>query len=114
MASSAIWNGDTLALRQGYTSLLQMRTVLAGRRGFVMRASLSTVTARIDHGVWVADCPYCAGAEPVSLTHRTFFCLSCGMLNGLSRWRVVVFPADIAATEALVAELPPSERNWRS
>lgn len=109
---SRIDDGETIAQRLGYASHLAMRSALAQQRAFRPRAGTSTVSARIDAGRWVADCPYCAGSEVVSKTTRIFFCLSCGMADDNGRWRSVVFPGDIAAVEATVAGLPPKLRHW--
>ncbi|MFJ4990074.1 hypothetical protein ACIP9H_40540 [Streptomyces sp. NPDC088732] len=62
--------------------------------------------ARIDHNRWVADCP-CQSAQIVTPADPRFACPECG--NG---WIEVVFPEDVDAVEASVADELPHERNW--
>lgn len=109
---SRIIDGDDVARLLGYLSETAMREALAVRRGFRTRLGTATVTARIDAGRWVADCPYCAGGEVVSKTAKVFFCQSCGMVADGGRVRVVVFPEDLKGVEALVTDLPPNQRFW--
>lgn len=47
------------------------------------------VNARLDAGRWLADCPYCDGAELVTPADPIFFCLSCGSKG---TYHPVVFP----------------------
>lgn len=110
---SRIDDGETVAQRMGFFNHAALRQSLAAARGFRPRLGTGTVYARIDAGRWVADCPLCAGSEVVSKAAPVFFCLSCGMVSDSGRARVVLFPADSAATEALVADLPPNQRNWQ-
>jgi len=111
---SRIVDGEDVARQAGYATALAMRQALAVIRKVQPRVGTNTVTARIDAGRWVADCPYCAGSEVVSRTGKIFFCLSCGMAADGGRVRVVVFPADIVAVEALVSDLLPNQRFWTS
>ncbi|MEU6344489.1 hypothetical protein ABZ883_26475 [Streptomyces sp. NPDC046977] len=62
--------------------------------------------ARIDHNRWVSDCP-CGSAQVVTPADRRFACPECGY-----GWIEVVFPEDVDAVEASVANDIPSERNW--
>jgi hypothetical protein len=62
--------------------------------------------ARIDAGRWVADCP-CGSAQVVSPDDPRMFCVEC-----LTGWHAVTFPADPAAAELAVAELPAHRRFW--
>lgn len=96
----------------GIADAATLRTVWAGSRRFTIRLGTGTVAARIDAGRWVVDCPLCLGAEVVSRSVPIFFCLSCGMASDGGRIRRVTFPADIATTEAGVADLRVSERYW--
>lgn len=109
---SRIQDGEDAARLMGFATHQAMRETLATRRGFRPRVGTQTVTARIDAGRWVADCPYCRGAEVVSRTGKVFFCLSCGMAADGGRVRIVVFPVDVATVEATVADLTPGERYW--
>lgn len=71
--------------------------------GIILGQSL---TARINHGRWVADCP-CQSAQIVTPADPRMWCVECG-----TGWWQVVFPADVDAVEQLLADLPTAERNW--
>ena len=62
--------------------------------------------ARIDHNRWLADCP-CHSAQVVSPADARMACTECGY-----GWVALIFPEDVAAAEASVAQLLPHERNW--
>ena len=62
--------------------------------------------ARINHGRWVADCP-CGSAQVVTPVDQRLACPECG-----AGWLRVVFPDDVAAAEASVADELPHLRNW--
>lgn len=62
--------------------------------------------ARINHNRWVADCP-CGSAQVVSPADPRTACTECGY-----GWVPLVFPADVDAVEASVAEELPHLRNW--
>ncbi|MEU0181769.1 hypothetical protein ABZ312_11360 [Streptomyces sp. NPDC006207] len=62
--------------------------------------------ARINHNRWVADCP-CGSAQIVTPTDQRMACPECGL-----GWIEVVFPEDVDAAEAAVADQLPHERNW--
>ena len=109
---SRIVDQEDLARLRGSVNAQTLRTLWAGLRGFRVRLGTATVVARIDAGRWVADCPLCNGAEIVSKSTPIFFCMSCGMASDGGKVRLVTFPADITATEAAVADLRVSERNW--
>lgn len=68
-------------------------------------------TARYDTGRWLADCPNpdCNSAEAVDPDDPRFYCFSCRTQEA---WADVIFPEDVAAIEAGLAELPLSEQNW--
>lgn len=62
--------------------------------------------ARINHNRWIADCP-CGSAQVVTPSDPRMACTECGF-----GWIVLVFPEDVAAVEAAVAEELPHLRNW--
>jgi hypothetical protein len=80
------------------------------------------VVARIDHGRWIGDCNLndavnvrvCPNAQYVDEADLRFFCITCHNAEIGGRWRTVVFPADIEATEAPLLALPATEQNWTS
>lgn len=65
-----------------------------------------TLYARIDAGRWVASCP-CNSAQIVTPADPRMWCVEC-----LSGWFKVVFPADVDAAEAAVADLPAAAAFW--
>lgn len=62
--------------------------------------------ARIDAGRWIAECP-CRSAQVVSPDDPRLMCVEC-----LAGWFTVVFPDDVTAAEASVADLLPAARFW--
>ncbi|MEV4863275.1 hypothetical protein [Streptomyces ossamyceticus] len=62
--------------------------------------------ARINHNRWIADCP-CGSAQVVTPADPRIACTECGL-----GWIVLVFPEDVAAVEASVADELPHLRNW--
>ena len=72
--------------------------------------------ARIDHGRWLADCPYCRGAELVTLDDPVFLCLSCGNVVCMSQFLPVQFPNEQRRNriEELLIIRPLPNRNWRT
>lgn len=65
-----------------------------------------TAHARINHNRWVADCP-CGSAQVVTPDDPRMACTECGF-----GWLRLVFPDDVPAVEASLADLLPHLRNW--
>jgi len=74
----------------------------------------SPLSARIDHGRWIADCPDCSGAECVTMDDPTFMCLSCGNIGADGKFRRVSFPQEIERKEIenLLVQRPAHNRSW--
>lgn len=72
------------------------------------------VKVRINHGRWLADCPYCTGAQLADPLDHRFFCVDCLMEQGNGRWCEVEWPVAITANtiEAALAGRPTSAKNW--
>jgi hypothetical protein len=72
--------------------------------------------AYVNHGRWVADCPFCDGGELVTPEDPRFFCLSCGHLGTTAEggWLAVGFPSTEAqaAIDQELALRPEPNRNW--
>ena len=71
--------------------------------------------AYINHGNWVADCPFCTGAELVDPDDRRFWCLGCDMRGNGGKWLRVAMPAPAkrAQIEGLMLARPRDRnRNW--
>jgi len=68
--------------------------------------------ARVNHGRWVADCPFCSSAVVADPEDPRFFCVHC-LNNGTGKWVRVVWPEDFAAIEAeLALRARTTHRNW--
>jgi len=71
--------------------------------------------AQVNHGRWVAHCPFCDGAELVDLAEPLFCCLSCDNAAAGGRWLMVQFPAPVERAlieAALLARPAARNRNW--
>jgi len=76
-------------------------------------AEAPIIQARVNHGNWIADCPFCAGAELVDPTDLRFWCLSCDMSANGGQWLPVAVPAMRAEIETALVIRPRAEnRNW--
>ncbi len=72
-----------------------------------------TVNARVDHGRWLADCPFCRGAEEVDREHPLFLCLSCWNEPVGGRWVRVIFPRHWQLIERELSKRPEEPtQNW--
>ncbi len=77
--------------------------------------SSQTIQARINHGRWIAHCPFCAGAEYVFLEHPVFYCQSCWMEAVGGQGLRVIVPSAKARTgiEGELLKRPlVATRNW--
>ena len=68
------------------------------------------IPARIDYGRWIADCPYCGGAEYIDPAEPFLFCLSCGMTGNKNLALPITLPASQAEIEGVLLERPVDER----
>ena len=77
-------------------------------------ANITPIPARINHGRWIADCPYCTGAEMVDPNDPVFYCLNyeCTRPHNTSPLPVQ-FPAGRVGLEnALLRRPEMKNRNW--
>ena len=71
------------------------------------------VNAEINHSRWIANCPFCTGAEYVFLDNPVFLCQSC-FNDGSKRPLMVNLPKGIAKIEAELNKRQRLEnRNWQ-
>lgn len=72
------------------------------------------VEARVDHGRWLADCPFCNGAELVTEDDPIFLCLSCGNAEVKGELLDVKFPSLSTRKQAedLLRARSRHHRNW--
>ena len=69
------------------------------------------VTARINHGRWIADCPGCNSALVIDLSEPVFMCVECGNAGNGGKWFQVTVPRNRAAIEAELLKRPMNGRN---
>jgi len=88
-----ITTAKTIANKDNCKTTFEWLQKAALRKGLKLSKQIgkSPVTARIDHGRWIADCE-CKGAEYVDPVEPIFFCLSCMNANHGGLLRPVVFP----------------------
>lgn len=82
---------------------LRQQRRLTPPEGFILGHRLY---AQVNHNRWVADCP-CGSAQVVSPEDPRMACTECG-----AGWFALVFPEDVQAVEAGLADLMPHDRNW--
>jgi len=101
------------AARLGYRTTRIMTTSLARRNGHTYRngAQGEPQMARLNHARWLVDCPFCKGAEIVSVGGE-FFCQSCGMKENGGHPMPVAFPGSRRQIEVLVQQRPEEHCNW--
>jgi hypothetical protein len=71
--------------------------------------------ARVDHGRWMADCPFCPSAQIISKDDRRYFCPECVMEKIGGAMVHVVWPSDdkVAEIERLLLRRPrPAAMGW--
>ncbi len=79
--------------------------------------SSTTAEARIEHGRWIVDCPYCKGAQFASKADRRFFCVDCGheATSDEGRWLKVAWPRNPDEIEQELVRRPNVvNRNWKA
>lgn len=90
---SGIVTAKTIARRDGCGTVAEWIRKAAGRMELRVAEGVSgdPVTARVDHGRWIADCE-CRGAEYVDPEEPMFWCFSCQNLANGGKARPVKFP----------------------
>ncbi len=84
----------------------------AAERGFAFIAMpRGEVAVRVNHGRWLADCPYCHGAE-IARVGEPFYCMSCGMAGNAGHTMTARFPDDAAQIEHALESRPLENQNW--
>lgn len=96
----------TGATREQFTAKHDAMMREAGRESW--RAP-GRITARVNHGRWVADCPYCRRAMAPSRVWQVGCCFACG-----ARFEgdAVVFPPNADAIEQALLLRLEQQRNW--
>lgn len=105
--------------RMGHEQWVRQRLAAMGRLDAMPAATSPDVMvgARIDHGRWIVDCPFCPAAELADLLDLRFFCTDRDCLNkgAPHLWLSVAVPAPELrlAIEAALLALPENRRHWR-
>jgi hypothetical protein len=69
------------------------------------------VSARINHGRWIADCSGCNSALVVDLGQLAFMCVECGNSNNGGKWLKIILPKNRKAIETELLKRPCNGRN---
>lgn len=100
-----------LMIKAGRAIPSQMIQVLQGKP--LEMAEIAPVLAYINHGRWVADCPFCPGAELIFQDDPTFLCLSCFNQEANFKSLSIAFPLNTNKIEAILEGRPIiGGRNW--
>jgi len=78
-------------------------------------AEAPVVKAEINHGRWIAKCPFCNGAELVDPQDLRFMCCSCFNSKVGGKWLKIEMPdaeTKEAVEKALLARPERSTRSW--
>lgn len=77
-------------------------------------ANSPIVRAKINHGRWIADCPFCTGSELVWFEEPSlFFCFSCKNKAVGSYLLKVEIPKSYQKIENILMVRHPVNRNWQ-
>lgn len=87
------------------------RTLAQNKGQPFVEGTTGKVSARVNHGRWLANCQYCAGAELVE-PGEVFFCFSCGMKQNDGHPAEVVFPKDRTAIDDALRARAEENQNW--
>lgn len=71
--------------------------------------------ARIDHGRWVVDCPFCPSAQMAFEEDHRFLCADCLNADASGAWVRVIWPKPAVrkAIEGPLVVRPKANQNWR-
>jgi len=104
---------EDLARRGGHeTGAAFRRRIAAGRMIRMPAETVGEVAAEVNHGRWIARCPFCSGAELVSRVDAVFFCFSCHMEGNGGRAMRVLFPCNRRQIEVLLEQRPIHNQHW--
>lgn len=94
------------------TEFARIITKKLGKR-IIYEISGESLDAEVNHGRWIARCPYCSGAEIADSADPVFMCLSCFNEENGGRFRPVRFPVDLESIETeLKSRKNENHQNW--
>lgn len=70
--------------------------------------------ARVDHGRWIVDCPFCPGAARAGWREARFICAECFHVGTEAEGKFirVEWPPNVEEIETVLEARPPQRRNW--
>lgn len=96
----AFWRGSRASISPKFPSELRI-------------AESPVIRARVNHGRWITDCPFCSGSEAVWLEEPSlFFCFSCQNKAVGGHLVRVVIPRNYIRIEDILLVRHPINRNW--
>jgi hypothetical protein len=101
--------GVTIAARElseaDYVALAEAR---AGKNKRPIVPRPHVLTAYVNDGRWLADCPHCGSGIIIGPVWTVAICLGC-----YSRYASPPMPAEREAIEAALSDRPQAAQNWR-
>ena len=76
------------------------------------------LTAQVNHGRWLVQCPICPSAAYAPREVPLFYCVECGSKENAGYWYRVIYPDQKRRIEALLLKRPAvlprsaANRNW--
>jgi len=103
-----------LARKMGFRAFTLDQVRRLGHKPDVGPATGPPISARINHGRWIADCPFCPGAELVDPDTPEFMCWSCANAKNGGRFVRVDVPNahQRDEIEGLLDGRPQENQNW--
>ena len=78
-----------------------------------MMSNKATAYARVNHGVWLVDCPWCKSVQRASREDHRFFCVECENNTVKNVWIPVEWPTEWREIELLLGVRPiQANMNW--
>lgn len=72
----------------------------------------TAISAYVNHGRWIAECPDCKNAQLACKTDHRFLCNECGNVAVDNLWRAVIWPANVEGIESMLESRPRVNQNW--
>lgn len=70
------------------------------------------VSAYINEGRWIAECPDCHGAQLAAREDKRFLCNCCGNVAIAGQWRAVIWPKDVQGIEDALQPRAEVNAHW--
>lgn len=85
-----------------------------GKQGERKTSSTEHAMAKVNHGRWIVECPFCPSAQIVSPEDPRFLCAECLNRDVGERFVSVLFPSRqrMENIEAVLEVRPSENQNW--